>query len=118
MTDRAGWRDRHRRSAWQRGADDTLVRQLVGDADRLADVLGNRVDVYDVLDALADTGLVLVRDGEGYAGDARRWGVFLLAADPLDVEPPVDSHWDREQEDRDAANLRKRRRTDDTGGDG
>ena len=107
-TDRV-WLERRRRQTAQRGVDDTLVRQLVGYAARFADVCGHDLDAYDVLNALDDTGLCFIRDGEGFAADARRWAVMVIAADPLDQEPPIDTHWDQQQEDRDAAALRKQR---------
>jgi hypothetical protein len=111
-----GWRDRHRRALAD--FDATLVRQQVGQAQRFVDVAGHQLDVYDVLDALADTGLCLIHDSEGVAGDARRWAVMVIAQDPLDQEPPVETRWDREAEDRDAANLRHtRRRFQDQEGD-
>jgi hypothetical protein len=103
------WADRRERSAHQRGADADLVRQLAGHASRFADVCGHDLDVYDVLAALDDTGLLLIRDGEGFAGDARRWAVLVIAADPLDVDPAVDSHFDRERDGREEADQRRRR---------
>jgi hypothetical protein len=108
-TDRPAWLNRRRRSTAQRDIDDVLIRQVVGYASRFADAAGHRLDAYDVLEALDDTGLMLIRDGEGFAADARRWAVMVIAQDPLDLEPAVDSHFDREQEDRDAAGLRGRR---------
>jgi hypothetical protein len=101
------WLERHRRAP---AVDPTVVREQYGLAARFVDVAGHTLDVYDVLEALRDTGVMLVRDEEGVAGDAARWAVMLVAADPLDVEPPVDTRWDREAEDRDAANLRPTRR--------
>jgi hypothetical protein len=86
-----------------------LVRQLVGYATRFADACGNDMDAYDVLAALDDTGLCFIRDGEGFAGDARRWAVMVIAADPLDQEPAVESHWDEERQGREEADDRGHR---------
>jgi hypothetical protein len=59
---------------------------------------------------LDDTGLCFIRDGEGFAGDARRWAVMVIAADPLDHDPAIESHWDEERQGREEADDRGHRR--------
>jgi hypothetical protein len=106
---RRDWRERHG-PVGMSGADPALVRQLAGYARRFADVAGRDLTAADVLAALNDTGLAFIRDAEGFAADAHRWAVFVIAADPLDQEPAIDTRWDREQEDREAAAMRRTRR--------
>lgn len=98
---------------WRRELEERepVIRQLVGHARCLADAMGNPITATDVLKGLADTGLYLIRDAEGLGQDAARWGAFLIAADPLDVEPEVESHWDVEAFDREQAAMRPRHRT-------
>lgn len=107
----ADW-PRYRSRGGRPVVDDTLIRQLAGYATRFADVCGHELTAVDVLAALNDTGLCFVRDGEGFSADAHRWAVFVIAADPLDLDTAadgIDSHWDREREGREDALLRGRR---------
>jgi hypothetical protein len=102
--------ERDRRWEKERSDREPAIRQLCGHARNLADHLGRPITGADVLAALDDTGLALIRDGEGLVGDACRSGaVFLVIADPLDQEPAIDSHWDVEAEGREAAAERRKR---------
>lgn len=104
MTD---WHDRRRRGG-RPVVDELLVRQLAGYATRFADECGHELTAVDVLAALNDTGLCFIQDGEGSAAHAHRWAVLLIAQDPLDQEPAIESHWDREAEGRERAAERRR----------